>query len=60
VAVGSPAVFAESYPQLYPQVRPDRAKPLTGQQQTPPYAKSTDYLTYTPQQKIFAKVKAAI
>jgi hypothetical protein len=56
----APVFSIKSYPQPYPQVRPDRVKQVTGQQQTPPVAESTDYLTCTPQQKIFAKVKSAI
>jgi hypothetical protein len=56
----SPAVFAESYPQPYPQVRLDRAKQVTGQQQGPPIAELQVWVRGTPQQKIFAKVKAAI
>jgi hypothetical protein len=54
----APQFSIKSYPQPYPQVRPDRADRLTGQQQTPPLVKSDRSGIYTPQQKIFAKVKA--
>jgi hypothetical protein len=59
-AEAAPVFSMKSYPQVYPQ--PGQGVWITAdrQERTPPVAKSTDYLTCTPQQKIFAKVKAAI
>jgi hypothetical protein len=59
-AESAPQFFLRTYPQAYPQagqgvgVRADRRQP------TPPVAKSDRGSMYTPQQKIFAKVKAAL
>jgi hypothetical protein len=56
----APVFSLESYPQPYPQVRPVRQKQVTGQQPRPPIAELQAGGPCTPQQKIFAKVKAAI
>ena len=57
-AESAPAFSIKSYPQAYPQVRLDRAKQVTGQQPRPPVAELQVWVRGTPQQKIFAKVKA--
>ena len=56
----APQFFLRTYPQAYPQAGQGVGAGQTGQQPTPPLAKSDRGGMYTPQQKIFAKVKAAI
>jgi hypothetical protein len=52
--------FIKSYPQPYPQAGQGRQTGQAGQQQAPPVVEIHRLPTYTPQQKIFAKVKAVI
>jgi len=53
----APAFSIESYPQVYPQpVQGGRGYPQA-QESRPPYVKFCTTSTYTPQQKIYAKVR---
>ena len=52
--------FLATYPQPYPQAGQGVGGRADRQQPTPPVAESGTGGPYTPQQKIFAKVKAAI
>jgi hypothetical protein len=56
----APPFFLQSYPQPYPQPRLLCGKLVRPQQPRPPIVESDTVGLYTPQQKIFAKVKAAI
>jgi hypothetical protein len=56
----APVFSIKSYPQAYPQVKTEPRETNNPGKPTPPYAKSDRSGIYTPQQKIFAKVKAAI
>ena len=56
----APALFLESYPQAYPQGRAGLWITVSQQERGPPVAEFCRRGRGTPQQKIFAKVKAAI
>jgi hypothetical protein len=56
----APAFFLESYPQVYPQAGQGVGITAQPAQPTPPVAENQRGGMYTPQQKIFAKVKAVI
>jgi len=59
-AVASPVKNPESYPQAYPQGKTEPRETSNPGKQAPPLAKSDRGGMYTPQQTIFAKVKAVI
>jgi hypothetical protein len=56
----APVFSIKSYPQVYPQAGQGVGITADRQERTPPLVKSDRSGIYTPQQKIFAKVKAAI
>jgi len=56
----APAFFLESYPQVYPQAGQGVGITAQPAQQAPPVAELQRGVSCTPQQKIFAKVKAVI
>jgi hypothetical protein len=56
----APAFFLRSYPQAYPQGKTEPRETSNPGKQAPPLAKIVRGGIYTPQQKIFAKVKAVI
>jgi hypothetical protein len=56
----APAFFLRSYPQAYPQGKAGLGITASQQKQAPPIAELWRVCPVTPQQKIFAKVKAVI
>ena len=56
----APAFFLRTYPQAYPQAGQGCGKLVRPQERRPPIAELCRLGPYTPQQNIFAKVKAAI